>query len=116
MPPEHPRLRRERKTIQAMIRLYCREQHGLPQKGLCPDCQELEDYALGRLVRCPFQENKPVCVKCTVHCYRPEMRLRVSQVMRYAGPRLLLHHPVLAVRHLIDERRKPPRLKSKKNS
>ena len=115
MSPEHPRLSRERKTIQTMIRLYCRDQHGLPQKSLCVNCQELEDYALGRLARCPFQENKPVCTKCTVHCYRSEMRLRVSQVMRYAGPRMLLRHPLLAVRHLLDERRKPPVLKSKKN-
>lgn len=115
MSPEHPRLSRERKTIQTMIRLYCRDQHGLPQKSLCVNCQELEDYALGRLARCPFQENKPVCTKCTVHCYRSEMRLRVSQVMRYAGPRMLLRHPLLAVRHLLDERRKPPVLKSNKN-
>ena len=112
--PEHPRLRRERKTIQAMIRLYCSDQHAQPQKSLCSDCQELEDYALDRLARCPFQENKSVCARCTVHCYRPEMRLRVSKLMRYAGPRMLLRHPLLAVRHLLDERRKPPVLKNNK--
>ena len=115
MSPEHPRLSRERKTIRVMIRLYCREQHGLPQKSLCVNCQELEDYALGRLARCPFQENKPVCTKCTVHCYRSEMRLRVSQVMRYAGPRMLVYHPVLAILHYWDElmkKRKPPARKT----
>lgn len=111
MPSEHPRLRRERRTIQAMIEIYCREQHRLPDGNLCADCQELEDYALGRLARCPFAENKPVCARCAVHCYRPEMRQRVREVMRYAGPRMLLRHPLLAVRHLLDERRKPPPLK-----
>ena len=29
-------------------------------------------------------------------------------VMRYAGPRMLYHHPVLALRHLFDDRRKAP--------
>jgi len=123
MPVEHPRLRRERRTIQALIEIYCREQHGersehrrserdAPSGKLCAGCQSLEDYALARLARCPFQENKPVCVKCAVHCYQPEMRQRVRIVMRFAGPRMLLRHPLLAIRHLLDERRKPRRLKS----
>ena len=108
MPTEHPRLRRERQTIQAMFRIYCRDRHGLADQQLCPACQDLEDYALARLAGCPFQENKPACAKCAVHCYRPEMRQRVRQVMRYAGPKMLLHHPLLALRHLLDERHKPP--------
>ena len=33
------------------------------------------------------------------------MRERVRQVMRYAGPRMLLRHPILALLHLRDERR-----------
>ncbi len=33
------------------------------------------------------------------------MRERVRVVMRYAGPRMLFRHPILAVRHLLDERR-----------
>jgi hypothetical protein len=28
--------------------------------------------------------------------------------MRYAGPRMLLRHPILAVRHIIDGLRKQP--------
>ena len=111
MPVEHSRLRRERRTMQAMIEIYCREQHKPPEGKLCPECQELEDYALGRLARCPFQADKPVCAQCAVHCYRPEMRQRVRVVMRFAGPRMLLRHPMLAVRHLLDERRKAPTLK-----
>jgi hypothetical protein len=30
------------------------------------------------------------------------MRERVREVMRYAGPRMLLHHPWLAICHLVD--------------
>lgn len=29
--------------------------------------------------------------------------------MRHAGPRMLLHHPILTMLHLLDGFRKPPR-------
>ncbi len=90
-----------------MIRLYCRGQHGTPA-GLCPECRELEAYAGQRLSRCPFQENKTTCAKCPIHCYRPDMRARIRAVMRYAGPRMLYRHPLLALLHLLDGRRKEP--------
>ena len=94
-------MQREAKTVRAMIRLYCRKQHH-SSKVLCDDCQALEDYAMARLARCPFQEDKPTCLKCPVHCYKPEMREKIRVVMRYAGPRMLFRHPVLAVLHLLD--------------
>ena len=107
----HPRLQRERKTIQKMINLYCRQNHRTDNQDLCPECTTLQEYALERLHRCPFQENKTTCAKCTVHCYRPAMREQIRQVMRYAGPRMILFHPILAILHLLDGRRKPPVLK-----
>ncbi len=106
MPFTHPRMRRERQTIMAMFEIYCREQHALPAQELCPDCRLLQDYALERLDHCPFQENKSTCAHCLVHCYKRDMRERVRVVMRYAGGRMLIHHPVLAIRHLLDGRRK----------
>jgi hypothetical protein len=97
------RVAREWKTIQAMVRIYCRSLHG-GRKALCAPCEELRAYAERRLEKCPFAEEKPTCVKCPVHCYEAEMRERVRQVMRYAGPRMLLRHPILALLHLRDER------------
>ena len=35
------------------------------------------------------------------HCYKPEMRERIRQVMRYSGPRMITKHPVAAIRHLL---------------
>ena len=35
------------------------------------------------------------------------MRARIREVMRYAGPRMLLSHPLMALRHLLDGLRKP---------
>ena len=103
---EGPRIRREKKTVDAMIRLYCREHHEA-DGGLCSECQKLHDFAMLRLTYCPFQENKSTCAKCLVHCYKPELRTKISRVMRYSGPRMLLHHPILALHHVFDGRRKP---------
>jgi predicted amidophosphoribosyltransferase len=101
---------REWRTVEAMVRLYCADQHQA-EAGLCKACDELLAYAGERLERCPFQESKTTCAKCPVHCYRPEMRERVRAVMRYAGPRMLFRHPVMAVLHLLDGlSNKPTRL------
>ena len=101
----HPRIERERKTLEAMIWIFCRDRHGT--KGeLCADCAGLLDYAAKRLDKCPFGAKKPTCAHCTIHCYRPDMREQVRAVMRHAGPRMIWRHPVLAACHLIDSRRK----------
>lgn len=84
-----------------MLALYCRAQHGT-RGELCAACRELEQYALGRLDHCPFGAAKTTCAHCRVHCYRPQMRSRVQAVMRYAGPRMLWRHPLLALWHLWD--------------
>ncbi len=94
-------LKKERKTIGVMIRMFCGAHHGTSRGKLCAACKELEDYAEGRLDRCPFGENKGTCAKCRVHCYKPDMRKRVTEVMRYAGPRMMTHHPLLAIGHLL---------------
>ena len=102
------RLQRENTTVQAMIRLACGDRH---QSGetLCPDCARLAAYAERRLDACPFGNGKTTCSRCPVHCYKPEMREKIRQVMRYAGPRMPWRHPILAIRHLLDGRRKIPR-------
>ncbi|MDD4270280.1 MAG: nitrous oxide-stimulated promoter family protein [Pirellulaceae bacterium] len=106
MSADPPRIAREKRTVQAMVRLYCRDHHGSGGTP-CAECSELLDYATCRLDRCPFGPQKTTCANCPIHCYKPQMRQRVKEVMQYAGPRMLLRHPVLAVRHLLDNRRKP---------
>ncbi|HBW38845.1 nitrous oxide-stimulated promoter family protein [Desulfosporosinus sp. BICA1-9] len=95
------RLDREKATVELMIKLYCKGNHH-PVDGLCAECRDLLNYASKRLTHCKFGELKPTCGKCTVHCYKPEMQQRIIEVMRYAGPRMLLNHPIIAIRHLID--------------
>ena len=78
--------------------------------GLCAECAALMDYATRRLDRCVFGDDKPTCANCKVHCYSKSMRERVREVMRYAGPRMVWRHPVLALAHLRDGRRPAPDL------
>jgi hypothetical protein len=104
---EQRRMARERETVEAMIGLYCHGQHG-SNGQLCGECQALRDYAWQRLEKCPFEEGKTTCAKCPIHCYKPEQRASIRAVMRYAGPRMLLRHPVLALLHLLDGLRKEP--------
>ena len=102
------RIERERRTLAAMIGLYCRAHHGGGEADrLCAACAELHAYARARLERCPFGSDKPACSRCTTHCYKPVMRARIREVMRFAGPRMLTRHPVLALHHLRDNRRHP---------
>ena len=99
------RLGREVRTVRLMIDLYCRRHHGA--KGLCVDCLKLAVYAEQRIGKCPFGEEKPACGRCTIHCYKPEMRERVREVMRFAGPRMTWRHPLLAIRHLLNRWDRP---------
>lgn len=98
MPDDHTDLIRELGTLETMIRVFCHGHHGR-RSGLCPECQELLEYAGKRLENCPFQKHKPRCSQCPVHCYKPDMRTRIRAVMKYAGPRMLFRHPVLSGMH-----------------
>ena len=63
-----------------------------------------------RLEKCPYGETKPTCANCPIHCYQPHRREQIKKVMAYAGPRMLLTHPILAIRHMLDGRREAPPL------
>lgn len=96
----------EKKIVSQMIALYCRKNHRggafqKDEKGLCPECAKLEQYARMRSDKCPFMETKTFCSNCKVHCYQPQMRQKIREVMRFSGPRMLLYHPVSAIRHMV---------------
>jgi len=97
-------LARECQLVHAMVRCYCRGLHG-QKTGLCPTCLELDAYADKRLEKCPFGDDKPACVHCPIHCYQATFRERMKEVMRYAGPKMLWRHPILALLHLRRARR-----------
>ena len=102
---------REKRTVSLMIHIYCRKKHGT-KSGLCAECDELEKYAILRSDKCPFMETKTFCSNCKVHCYKPEMREKIRQVMRFSGPRMIMYHPVMAMRHVIETKKEKRKLES----
>jgi len=102
------RVNRELKTVRSMIAIYCRGNHGT-KRGPCTDCLALWEYAQQRVERCSFRADKPTCVNCPVHCFKPAMREQIRKVMRYAGPRMLRRHPMLTLFHFVDGKRPTPK-------
>lgn len=89
----------EEETVSRMISIYCHAKHHT-KKGLCPECLQLEEYARSRSRQCPFMESKTFCSCCKVHCYRPDMKEQIRQVMRFSGWRMMFVDPVQALRHV----------------
>ncbi|QYJ78601.1 nitrous oxide-stimulated promoter family protein [Shewanella acanthi] len=103
------KLKYEHQTISAMAKIFCKANHqGQTEAGLCSECLALLEYAALRLDRCPYGQNKPTCNKCPVHCYKPNQKQQVKEMMIFAGPRMLLTHPIRAIKHLLAERSPVP--------
>lgn len=121
---------REKRTVAFMIALYCKKNHKEAEKGsdvsneavqygkyrtgLCEECAALFDYAMLRSNKCPFMETKTFCSNCKVHCYKTEMREKIRAVMRFSGPRMMLYHPVMAIRHVVESKKEKHRLEKEK--
>lgn len=103
--------KQEKAMVSQMISLYCKKNHRTKNE-LCPDCATLAEYARQRSDKCPFMETKTFCSNCRVHCYKPEMRERIRAVMRFSGPRMLFHHPIAALRHVIETKKEKKRLEA----
>ena len=99
---------REKETVSLMIAIYCRKKHRC--KTLCHDCAALDAYARQRSEKCPFMETKTFCSNCKVHCYKKDMREKIRAVMRFSGPRMLFHHPIMAIRHVIESKKEKKRM------
>ncbi|MGI9238018.1 MAG: nitrous oxide-stimulated promoter family protein [Woeseiaceae bacterium] len=100
------RLAREQVTMGKMVGIYCSAHHKTTDTTLCADCEKFLSYAETRLHKCPYGEDKPTCANCPVHCYKPAQREHARKIMRFAGPRMLLRHPILAIAHQFDGLRK----------
>ncbi len=101
---------REKETVSLMIAIYCQKNHG--GRELCPECAALDAYARLRSDKCPFMETKTFCSNCKVHCYKADMRERIREVMRFSGPRMIFHHPIMAVRHVIERKKEKKRMEN----
>lgn len=68
--------------------------------NLCPDCLELVTHVEPRTTRCPHMAYKSFCHLCPRPCHPPKEMALISPLMRYSGPRLLFHYPILTARHI----------------
>ncbi len=95
------RVEREKHIVKDMILFYCKHHHTdhIP----CDDCKELIVYTADRLEKCRYKSNKPVCSKCTTHCYNATNRARIKEIMKWAGPRMIYHRPYYAILHVWDK-------------
>jgi len=93
----------ERKTVREIVKIYCRGHHHVRESGheLCPDCEAIAAYADIRIAKCPRMAAKTFCSVCPIHCYAKPQRELILAIMRYSGPRMLWHHPIMAIRHIL---------------
>lgn len=99
-----PRQQKDLRLLAHFVELFCRSRHRASRNGftesgvtglagtteqLCPECADLMEYAARRLRRCPLKP-KPSCKNCPVHCYRPDYRQKVREIMAWSGKRLIL--------------------------
>lgn len=96
------RIEREKRTIELMINIYCRKKHKREKGELCEQCKELLEYANKRLTYCKFGDNKSTCSRCPIHCYKKDMKIKVKEVMRFSGPRLIIYSPIEFIKHLFN--------------
>lgn len=106
---------KELKVVTLMIERYCRGKHNTKKHDLCEECGKLLEYVKQRRERCPHRDNKPFCSNCKIHCYKPSMREKIREVMRYSGPRIVFNHPILSTRHLIESKREKKKMKKEAN-
>lgn len=89
----------EKRIVELMIRMYCRRR--LHADGQPDEYAGLLAYAHKRLSLCRFGEKKTSCKRCPVHCYARDKRELMRKVMRWCGPRMLLYHPIITIKHYL---------------
>lgn len=96
------KIEEEKRIVKMMIEMYqnhLRKKKNSEEKAI--DFDELLKYAYTRLDQCKFGEQKPLCKRCPIHCYHPEMKKKIQKVMRYSGPRMIFCYPLITIKHLL---------------
>ena len=89
------------KIIARFTEVWCAGQHhdnrqpvtvhpGLQPFKLCPDGTAFLQYAVKKRLCCPLEAEKPTCRRCRIHCYAPQQRALVKQIMAWSGKRMIL--------------------------
>lgn len=90
------------KLIGKFVEIYCAGKHGasdrstvtlpggLGSRTICPSCAAFLEYAVTKRMKCPLEAEKPTCKRCRIHCYAPQQRQLVREIMSYSGRKLIL--------------------------
>lgn len=90
------------RLIGKFVEVYCAGRHGetaravqelpagLGGRSLCAECVKFMQYAVARRLKCPLEEEKPTCKRCRIHCYAPQQREMIREIMAYSGKKLIL--------------------------
>ena len=76
---------KDRRTLQAIGRIYCQGNHaerGKDVAGMCSECGAAIEQTLARAEACPHGHE------------------RIKAIMRYAAPRMLVRHPLMTLEYL----------------
>jgi hypothetical protein len=114
---DDPKVISDLKILAKFIEVYCDGNHadadrtavklqthdvnelmGKPLK-LCPGCQKLLAHALVKRTVCPM-DPKPQCKHCPRHCYHPNYRRQIQEVMKYSGRKLVMRGRLDYLLHL----------------
>ncbi len=83
-PRTEEQIQKDLRTLTAFVEVFCREKHGGAKGAPCAECGDLLGYGTARLNHCPY-DPKPKCKECETHCYKPDYRARMQEVMKFSG-------------------------------
>lgn len=92
---------KERENIRKTFGVYCNANHGTTDGKLCPKCTALLSTVMLKIQRCPYGIAKPICDACETPCFGEIPTKEFRTVMKSAQKKMLLSHPLMAVRHKI---------------
>ncbi|MHC4472071.1 MAG: nitrous oxide-stimulated promoter family protein [Planctomycetota bacterium] len=112
------------KVLGKFVETYCKHHHDAPRapfrmsgidlsptklgrRRVCEDCRRLLAHAVVKRARCPL-DPKPACRLCTVHCYSPDYRQQVREVMKFSGRHLILRGHLHLLFHFLERPPKEP--------
>lgn len=85
---------KRKKILSAMFDIYIKKH---PEEVKSVD--SLKSYAFQRIEKCPNKGKNIYCSSCTIHCFPEYERAHMKKIMRFAGPRMMIYHPLMALDH-----------------
>lgn len=103
---DNHRIQEEKDLIETMISIYCKGKGHKRKENqeLCESCNELKIFAFLQINKCVKLDTnqKAICGLCKYKCYsrNKEMELKMKEVMKYSGPRMIFKHPIKTIKHV----------------